>query len=127
VIRSHAKAEHSSHLPFTIHFFEICFRLGRNYALAATETVRDIRSISSHPQNVSGGRQECQEELFEPVVPGARVHLATRPGAARTTNRGEMLSDASRRRIALAATHEPSLAYSSPETSIELGNRETHR
>jgi AraC-like DNA-binding protein len=66
VIRSHAKAEHSSHLPFTIHFFEICFRLGRNYALAATETARDVRTISSHPWSVSGGRPECQEELFDP-------------------------------------------------------------
>jgi hypothetical protein len=89
VIRSHAKAEHSSHLPFTI-FFEICFRLGRNYALAATETVRYIRSISSHPYSISGGRQESQEELFEPVVPGARARLATHPGPARTTNRGGM-------------------------------------
>ena len=90
MIRSHAKAEHSSHFPFTIQFFEICFRLGRNYALAATETVRDIKTISSRHQRVSGGRQECQEELFEPMVPGARLRLATHPGPARTTNRGEM-------------------------------------
>jgi hypothetical protein len=51
------------------------------------------------------------------VAPGARVRLATHPGAARTTNRGGMFERRTRRRIALAATHKPSLAYSSPETA----------
>ena len=54
-------------LAFPIHNsnLEYCFRLGRNYALAATETVRC--AIASHDQRVSGECPECQEERFETV------------------------------------------------------------
>lgn len=59
--------------------------------MAVTETVRRSKTTAPHFLRISGGRHKCQEELFEPVVPGARVRLATDPGAARTMNRSEML------------------------------------
>ena len=94
-----------------------CFRLGRNYTLAVTETVRRLKTAPPHSLRISGGRHSCQEERFEPVVPGARVRLATDPGAARTMNRSEMLG---RRHSEKNRSWRPgtsrSLAHSTPET-----------
>jgi len=68
-----------------------CFRLGRNYTLAVTETVRRLKTTAPHFLRISVGRLTCQEELFEPVGPCTRVRAATDPSAARTMNRSEML------------------------------------
>ena len=59
------------------------FRLGRNYTLAVTETVRRSDSSISLRKRISGGRLECQQDL-ESAVPGASVRLESDPGAART-------------------------------------------
>jgi hypothetical protein len=42
--------------------FEDCFTLGRNYALAATETTRRSELPHLASKRIFGGRQECQEE-----------------------------------------------------------------
>src|SRR6516225_7065335 len=64
-------------LPIHNSNLEGCFRLGRNYTLAVTETVRRSELLHLTPRERSGGRHECQEEALEPVAPGARVRLAT--------------------------------------------------
>jgi len=44
---SHAKVEHTSHPQFNL---EDCFRLGRNYTLAVTETVRRSELLHLTPR-----------------------------------------------------------------------------
>jgi hypothetical protein len=87
--------------------------------LAATETVRDSELLHLTPGVYLAGDENVKRNYSSPWYQ-ARGYVS-QPVPAQHGQRIAVrcLSDANQRRIALAATRKPSLAYSSPETSIE--------
>src|SRR5262245_17429979 len=77
VIRFSCKGGRRLALPVHNSNLEDCFRLGRNYTLAVTETVR--RSELSHltPREYPAGDTNVKRKPFQPVVPG--VVYASQP------------------------------------------------
>jgi hypothetical protein len=78
-------------LPIHNSNLEDCLRLGRNYTLAVTETVRRSKLLRLTGREYPAGDTHVKRNYSSPWYQAARVRFATDPGAARTMNRSEML------------------------------------
>src|SRR5262249_11839633 len=77
-------------LPIHNSNFESCFRLGRNYTLAATETVRGSELLHLALREYPAADTNVKRNYSRPWRQ-ALGFVAIDPGAARTMTRSEML------------------------------------
>src|SRR5215831_2852554 len=72
-----AKAEHASRFPFTISNLEDCFRLGRNYTLAVTETVRRSKLLHLTPREYPASDKYVKRNYSSPWYRRDQAALVT--------------------------------------------------
>jgi hypothetical protein len=100
VIRFSCKGGTSLALPVHNSNLEDCFRLGRNYTLAVTETVRRSELLHLISREYPAGDTNVKRN-YSSMVPDASVRLAADPGPAWTMNRSEMPERCPRRKTAV--------------------------